>query len=292
VGKTLGYLLAKKACFEIKDILCQNLLSSLASQQFIQAGNAVGNVQELEPVDVILIAVKDDQLPAIVTQLAASRCLKSDSIIFHVSGSLSHEILLPLKSNNRTVASLHPAYSFSDPNHNIKNFTGTYCTLEGDAFACEILEQAFSCIKAIIVKIAPQYKLLYHIATIFSSNYVVGLIEISLQLLEQAGLKRAVAFKLLQPLISGTISQIKVAGTTAALTGPIARGDVLLVKKQFNSLLENDPKIAAAYQTLGEIILDLAQKKQNFPQETVESLRKVFQGDRSAPKRSKHKRPD
>jgi predicted short-subunit dehydrogenase-like oxidoreductase (DUF2520 family) len=275
VGKTLGYLLANAGCYQIQDVVCSNDQSAKECIQFLGSGHAVADFSELRATDVMLISVKDDQLLPVVEQLEQSTRITPD-IVFHCSGAYSHSILMPLKRNGTQLASLHPVKSFSDPSSDIHQFSGTYCTLEGDLPACEELAESFKKIGANLVKIKSEFKLLYHIATIFSSNFLVALVDTSLNLLEKNNLKSDQGLALLEPLLLGAFQQIKTKGTQTALTGPIARGDATLVKQQYNALLALDKDVALAYKALGKLTLEIAKKKGSLDNTAIQELDELF----------------
>lgn len=276
VGKTIGYLLIQSQQYQLQNILTRSQESAMACQNFFGAGQPVSEYKQLIPADVFFIATNDDQLPLVVADLLKSGCLKKSSLVFHCSGSFTHEILLPLKSMGVLVASIHPVKSFSNPQNDIGYFPGTFCTLEGDKIACEILQQDFENLGAKVLYIATTNKIHYHVATIFSSNYFVTLIDTSLQLLEQSDISREEGIALLEPLILGAFSQVKELGTIAALTGPIARGDKKLIEKQLESLLKINPKFAHTYKVLGKLTLDLAVKKGHLTESTIDEFKSLL----------------
>jgi predicted short-subunit dehydrogenase-like oxidoreductase (DUF2520 family) len=276
VGKTLGYLLFNHHCCDIQDILCRSYPSSLQATHFIGAGNALSHHQELQPADIFLLAVNDDQLPKAVSMLATSHIITDNSLIFHCSGALPSSLLSPLKSQGAKIASLHPVKSFSQPEDDIKSFAGTVCTLEGDTQPCAVLKKLFGQLGADIIQITPDMKLLYHIATVFSSNYFVTLMDTALQLLQEAGIQRQQGMTLLQPLVMGSWHQLVKWGSQEALTGPISRGDSELVAAQLALLKQSHRDIAHVYQALGKLTLQLAEKKNVLSRDSFLKLEKVL----------------
>lgn len=61
--------------------------------------------------------------------------------------------------------------------------------------------------------------------------YAVALADFALQLAHQAGLSPETAREILQPLASRSLSNAFQLGPSAALTGPIMRGDVETVRQ-------------------------------------------------------------
>jgi predicted short-subunit dehydrogenase-like oxidoreductase (DUF2520 family) len=257
VGKTLGYLLAKNNSYQIQDILCRSLIKAIAATHFIGTGRPIADYNNLRPANVTMISVTDDELPRAISSLLATPSHLNTGIVFHCSGAFSHEILLPLKTSHSSVASIHPIKSFSLPIKDCQTFQGTYCTLEGEAIACEQLKEKFESIGGSVLPLKTNSKMLYHIATIFSSNYFIALLDTSLMLFEKIGISRTQGIQMIEPLVLGTFQQVKKRGTDQALTGPIARGDVQLVKQQIELLKKEAEKIVGPYQELGKLTLQL-----------------------------------
>lgn len=276
LGKTLGYLLIQTKKYRINNILTRSINSAQECTNFLNQGTAITQYQELSAADVTLIAVKDDQLLGVIKALSTNHAMQQSMLAFHCSGAFSSEILLPLKSTTLSIASLHPIKSFSQTEKNDMSLEGRYCALEGDYSACKILQDDFENLGAKIIPIATANKFFYHIATIFSSNYFVALLEIALQLLEQSNIPREQGLSLLEPLMMGTYLQIKEHGTTKALTGPISRGDSELVAKQYQTLQSLNNDFADAYKSLGKVALDLTIKKNTLPEDIIIKLETIL----------------
>lgn len=276
VGKTLGKLLQQNSCCRIQDVLCRTKSHAWDAVAFIGAGKAITDYQELLAVDIVMLAVNDDQLQEAILSLKSLEIMDSCQIVFHCSGSFSHEILLPLKQDALSLASLHPIKSFSHPERDYQHFKNTFCTLQGELLACQALKSLLSPLDAQIIEIDASQKMLLHIAAIFSSNYFVALVDTSLQLLEKTGINSTLGFSLLSPLIKGAFQQIENFGTIDALTGPIARGEIELIKQQIEMLKNEAPHLVALYKILGERTLDVANAKHLKSSSLIESFQALL----------------
>jgi predicted short-subunit dehydrogenase-like oxidoreductase (DUF2520 family) len=149
-----------------------------------------------------------------------------------------------------SVASAHPVASFADPEAMLTRFAGTFCCCEGDAQALKAIDAAFSGIGARVLVIDAASKIVYHAGAVFASNYLVTLLDAALQAFAAAGLPRAAALELMQPLVQGSVDNVFALGTARALTGPVARGDTGLVKRQHAELAARDPALGELYRQL------------------------------------------
>jgi predicted short-subunit dehydrogenase-like oxidoreductase (DUF2520 family) len=110
---------------------------------------------------------------------------------------------------------------------------------------------------------------------VVASNYLVTLLDLAIQLIGDAGVDRQDAFKLLKPLIEGTLSNIEKTGAEDALTGPIARGDVKTVEKHIKEIGLKRPELLTLYKTLAFFTIDIAVAKGGIPESSVQQLKSI-----------------
>lgn len=261
VGKVLGHLWKEIGTFRIQDVLNRSHESAAAAVAFVGAGRPVSDWTELRPADVFLIGTPDDQIETACAGAVRSGILRPDTTVFHCSGALPSSVLDKAKTCGVSIASVHPIRSFAGPEGVAASFAGTWCGIEGDLFAVEQLSQAFSAIGARLVRINPEYKSVYHSAAVFSSNYLVALLDVAVKAYVKAGVPRDEALKLMEPLVRGTVDNVFRLGTTDALTGPIARGDVATVLRQYRAVTAWDRRVGALYKRLGKFAAAIATRK-------------------------------
>jgi predicted short-subunit dehydrogenase-like oxidoreductase (DUF2520 family) len=102
----------------------------------------------------------------------------------------------------------------------------------------------------------------YHAAAVFASNYLVTLVDAALRAYQAAGIPEPVARELAQPLAMETLANAFRLGPAAALSGPIARGDMATVARQHGAVEGWDGATGQLYQALIAPTLDLARRKQ------------------------------
>ena len=66
---------------------------------------------------------------------------------------------------------------------------------------------------------------------------------------------------LMEPLVRETIDNVFRLGTRDALTGPVARGDAGVVRRQLLALEQSDLRAADAYRALGLIAAEIARAR-------------------------------
>jgi predicted short-subunit dehydrogenase-like oxidoreductase (DUF2520 family) len=260
VGRVLGRLFAASGAFALQDVLTRSPASAQAAVAFIGAGQACTDVAQLRPAQAWLLAVSDDQIEPVAAQLAQTHDL-TGAVVFHCSGAKASAALQAARGGGALVASVHPIRSFADPQQVAREFAGTFCGVEGDAAALALLGPAFEAIGARLVPIDGAAKTVYHAAAVFASNYLTTVIDAALRAYQAAGIPEAVARELAQPLATETLANVFRLGPAAALSGPVARGDLATVARQEQALLDWDAATGRLYGALVPPTTDLARRK-------------------------------
>ncbi len=236
----------------------------------IGRGEVCGSIQEMPQSDLWLISCGDQEIGSVAQQLAETGSLAPQSVVFHCSGILTSEVLAPLRDKGVRTASVHPMRSFAHADVAVQEFPGTYCALEGEGEATRILEALFTQLGAYVVTIPHEAKILCHAGHVFASNYLVALLECSRRLYVAAGVPEELAVRMMQPLVQGTLENISRLGHVQALTGPIARGDAVVVARQHADVSAQEPLLGELYASLGRIAMELARAQGLSPQRCAE----------------------
>lgn len=211
---------------------------------------------------IVLLTVPDDAIESVCNDLSQNKVFTQGQIVAHCSGALSSEVLASARDIcGAKIASAHPLQTFSTAQSSIDAMPGTYWFCEGEATAVAALSSMITTIGGIPKVIATDKKVLYHCSSVIACNYLVSLMDIALTTAEAAGLDRQLAWQALSPLIQKTLVNVGSLGTTDALTGPIARGDLNTVKMHIDALNKTDPKLAHIYKQLGDWTVQLAVQK-------------------------------
>lgn len=260
VGRVLGRLLAQHGGLRIGQVLTRSPASAQQAVDFIGAGSAIAAYADLQPAAVHMLAVGDDQIEPACAALVQALPL-AGSIVFHCSGALASDRLQAARAAGALVASVHPIRSFADPAGVAAQFAGTFCGVEGDPGALALLTPALAAIGAQPVPIDAAAKTVYHAAAVFASNYLVTVLDAALRAYQAAGIPEAVARQLAQPLASESMANVFRLGAAAALSGPIARGDLATVARQQQAVSAWDEPTGALYRSLVAPTMELAKRK-------------------------------
>lgn len=256
LGKTLGYLLSKHKLVVLNGICNATLQSAIQATQYMTGGTAYASPMVMPEADLTLIATSDNVIDDMSQLYANNPLLKKGSIVFHCSGVLTSDSLYALKEKGCFVASIHPMHSFADPIENTPHFKDVYCAFEGDDEAIKVIAPLFTAIKGICYPIKKDKKDLYHVGSVFASNYLVTLCQEAFSYMQYAAIPDEIAFSAILQLMEGSLANL--AQTTSpqkALTGPIHRGDVSVLLRHMDAIKVNEKRLL--YAILGKATISL-----------------------------------
>lgn len=243
----------------------------------INADDFITSAGCLPDADIHLITTPDDLIISTCDEIIKSQLIKTKSIFAHCSGTIASSSLCDAVNNEHLVASVHPVKSFASPEHAAKTFSGTYCGFEGDYEAVDLLKSIFARAGAYCFDIDPEKKSLYHAAAVLSCNYLNTLIELGITTYGKAGVNREIASNIIETIAKDTLCNIFNSSPSAALTGPISRGDVLTITKHLDAFVEEgDEQLLAAYKLLGLKTVALAREQGNTDKESLDKINEIL----------------
>lgn len=196
------------------------------------------------PSDVVLLTVPDRSLAAVAAEL------RVDGVLLHCSGAHTVDVLRP----HRPAGSLHPLMTFPGPEVGIPSLEGVPGAVDGDPEA-RVAALELCGLLGIRPLEVPGDRRLYHAAAVLAGNLATVLLAEGERVLAQAGVEDGAA--VLAPLMLRSI-----AGATgdpsAALTGPIVRGDTAVVDAHRHALKDAGLKdVLSVYDLLSRRARDL-----------------------------------
>jgi len=277
VGMALARHLAMKG-YRPVGFASRSLESARKAAEAAGFGGAISSdpLEVIVNADIIMITTPDHAIRGVAERIAARVVLKSGTVVLHCSGALSSAELASLKSTGAVIGSMHPLQSFAAEQMNVNPFAGIMMGIEGEPAAVECARRMAQDLGAIPFGIDTEGKVLYHASAVVASNYLVTLMNMAIQLLLASGVRSANMFGILKPLIEGTLVNIENAGIPLALTGPIARGDVAVVRSHVSELVDKAPPLLPLYTMLGIETIAVARAKGTLSKEAAEELREIL----------------
>ncbi len=276
VGRCLGKLLSA-AGFSIRGVCCTSRESAARACRFIGTGTPL-DPGEGEAVarsaDWVIIATPDSVIAEAASTLVQG--IGPKSVVLHLSGALSSELLEPCRRRGAAVGSMPPLQSFADPESALKIISGSIFAIEGDEAAVTAAYQIAEGIGGSPIRIETASKAIYHAAASAASNFLIPPLVLAMDLMGAAGLARDTALEALKPLILGTAANAASVGVPQALTGPIERGDCLVVEGHLEAIEKVSPLLKERYLVLARLTVEAAKRKGALSEDQAREMRAIL----------------
>lgn len=211
--------------------------------------------------DLLLLAVNDGALTTLAQMLArrvpAHGFQSAPPVALHTSGALTAAVLAPLAAAGAAVGSLHPLHAFPTALFEPTAGRGIVFGIDGDPPALQLARRLAAAFGASAVEVPAAARLLYHFGATMAAGGVVALVASASQLSRQLGLGDEIGRGYLA-LARGALTRAAELETPdLAITGPLQRGDVELVRRQLTALAAAAPRLEPLAVTLAAATLEL-----------------------------------
>ncbi|MDO0974524.1 Rossmann-like and DUF2520 domain-containing protein [Mycolicibacterium frederiksbergense] len=212
--------------------------------------------------ELLLIAVPDAELVALISGLAATDAVRPGTIVVHTSGMNGVGVLEPLTAQGCIPLAIHPAMTFTGSDEDIARLPDTCFGVTaldeigyaiGQALVLEIGGEPF--------RVREDARMLYHSALAHAGNHLITVMLDAVEALRSAlrgqellgqelvgDAPGGLAERIVGPLARASLKNALQRGQ-AALTGPVARGDAVAVAAHLRAFGEVDPELAQAYRS-------------------------------------------
>ncbi|MEO8816005.1 MAG: DUF2520 domain-containing protein [Mycobacterium sp.] len=255
VGTALGVALERAdhvvvACSAISEESRDRARQWLADTPVLPAHDVAAHAE------LLLLAVPDTELAAIVSGLAATGAVRPGAIVVHTSGVNGVGVLAPLTAQGCLPLAIHPAMTFTDTGTDIDRLAESrFGITAADEIGYTIAESLTLEIGAEPFRVDEGARTLYHAALCHGGNHIVTVIADALEALRAAlpgqfGVDDpdGIAERVLGPLVRAAVENTLRDGRSA-LTGPVARGDSATIGGHRAALAAVDPGLAEAYRS-------------------------------------------
>lgn len=269
VGTTIGKYLSKRD-IAVSGFFSRSYESAHEAADFTKT-KAYKKIDELIKVsDTLFITTPDGEISS--KWDCITKYELTGKTICHFSGSLSSNVFSGIETTGAKGCSIHPMYAFSDKFTSYRQFCTAILTMEGSDIAVNAMKKLFEDLGHKVMTVHAEDKIKYHAAAALASNYMVGLFQMSLDLLSECSFNEADSYELLGPLVQENIKTMLQNGTKAALTGPVERNDMITVKKHLESFSNENVKMV--YQGIGKELVEVAKEKN--PDTDYTALNKIL----------------
>jgi predicted short-subunit dehydrogenase-like oxidoreductase (DUF2520 family) len=174
--------------------------------------------------DLVIVATPDAAIDETAAALAAT--LRPDALVVHLSGARGLDALTAVTAR---IGALHPLQTMPSTDAGHASLAGSWCAVAGDP---EVRDLAVS-MGLRPVEVDDEDRVRYHAAACIASNHLVAL-------LDEVARVSPIPLGAFVPLVLASVENVSTLGAKAALTGPVARGDVETVRHHLDALPEMD----------------------------------------------------
>jgi len=211
---------------------------------------------------VVIIATPDRAIESAARNIASS--LEPGALVLHLAGSRGLDAFADLQAlrPDVRVGALHPLQSFPTATIGLERLHGSWAAVAGDPQTTEL---------AVALGLHPfelpdSRRLQYHATAVVASNHLVALLGQVERLASACG----VPFDAFAPLVQSSVVNAFGIGPALALTGPVARGDLVTVEQHLATL---DPGERDAYRTLAREVARLTGRRDRALDRLLEDVR-------------------
>jgi predicted short-subunit dehydrogenase-like oxidoreductase (DUF2520 family) len=246
----------------------RSVASQLRVQTLLDGVDTLAPAEVVERADIVVIAVPDDVLADVARDLAAH--VRPGHVVMHTSGRHGLAVLAPMVAAGARAIAFHPAMTF----------TGTEVDLERTcAFGLTALPDDRALAETLVAELGgtPEWieesdRNSYHAALSHGANHLNTLVAQAMDVLRAAGVVDPSA--VLRPLLTASLDNALAYGD-AALTGPVARGDVNTVRAHTENLAGH-PDVLDTYMALARATAARAAESGRIDAATAAALRQVL----------------
>jgi predicted short-subunit dehydrogenase-like oxidoreductase (DUF2520 family) len=194
--------------------------------------------------DLLLLTVPDDMLGNVVAMLSASGAIRAGQRVVHTSGKHGLAVLAPAAELGAEVLAMHPAMTFTGTDVDLARLSGCVYGVTATLDTHELAQQLVADLGGTVVWVPEDRRTLYHAGLAHGANHLVTLVAQAMDLLSASGAEDPAAT--LRPLLNAALDNALSYGS-AALTGPVVRGDVETVRAHLADIAASAPETLESY---------------------------------------------
>lgn len=244
---------------EIVAVVARRPEAAAAAAARLPGAAALAPGDPLPASDLVVVAVRDDAIAAVAGEIAPGA--GAVRIAVHLSGLRPVADLEPLAAAGCAVGSFHPLQTLPTPEAGAARLEGAWIGVTAaDPGIAGVLGTLAASIGAQPFPLADDVKPTYHAAAAAAANYPLACWVMAADLFAAAGVPFAAA----RPLVDAVVANAFDLGPAAALTGPVARGDVGTVAAQLAAVAEAAPHWDGAFRAFASVVAGIAGRSEQF----------------------------
>jgi predicted short-subunit dehydrogenase-like oxidoreductase (DUF2520 family) len=281
VGTTLAVLLRRRG-YIITSVIGRHLAHASRCARLARCRNYSTHLTDISPgTGLLIIATPDESIRSVSEAASKLRHLDFPHLtVLHTSGVLTSDELRALRAKGATTLSFHPLQTFPKGiplETQAEAMKGVSYGFEGPRRGLRFARGLAEELGGRTIVIPKKEKILYHVAGVIASNYIVallGAVEALLNPLDgSAGLRH------FRVLVETSVRNALRLSPRKALTGPIVRGSGKVVARHLRALRgRND--LRSLYRAVGLYALELSRKGRRLTKKQERELRRILSNAR------------
>lgn len=231
---------------------------------------------------IFFITVPDNEIASVAEKLSKSGLQFKDSLFIHTSGSENSVTLKVLQRKGGSTASFHIMQTF--PSLKKTDIRNSFAAIETESPAAEkFLFSIAHNLRLKGFKLSKTNKVYYHLAGVFTANFLNANFFSSVELLNKIGLNEINQYELFEPILNATLLNIKNSGVENALSGPVERGDYLTISKHISAIKKLKSKnreiLLQSYISQSLILLEVVLKRNKKLSAGQKEVKRILLGE-------------
>ena len=280
VGKALGRRMHESGV-EVLGFVGRTDASAVAACAFVGQGRPL-SLAELSLAHVVMFSVSDATLADAVRAAVQAAQPRSCSLWIHTSARFDLAVFEPLATKGVRLGALHPVAPFPDAASGHARLSGKPALLIADPRGRRLLLALTQRLGMLPLWCQPGGdRVLYHAACAMAANGLTALrATVDASFAHSGCLSPQDAALAADALMRAALDLCVELGPTAALSGPVVRGDAATLRAHRTSLLAADPALDATYAAMMAACVPLAQARGLDASRVAETLRALHPGAR------------
>ncbi len=250
VGSSLGRALVEEGwCCDTVIGAIDRVSERREVKKYLGAARFAASLTGLGPeFDILFVTVGDDQVENVAKALGDVPGISWDGkVVLHASGIVEVDALSRLKNSGAMTGALHPVSAFAS-RFAADAARDIYYDFLGDPQALPIARRITKLLSSkLLLMRTEKDRLLLHTASVVVSNFtVIGMLTARRMI--SGFSKESDAKVLLDKLLKSTVGNLARRTGSGSLTGPLARGDLSVIRKHLESL-ESDSSLLQFYKS-------------------------------------------
>lgn len=222
--------------------------------------------------DLVFLTVSDDAIGPLAAQLP----WRAGQAVVHCSGATEVSVLQPAADAGAEVGGFHPLQIFSDPQRAIELLAGSSVAIEGPPALEAQLRQLAHTLGMHPLRLPPGARALYHGSASYAASFLLSMLNEAVTVWRSFGIDEAQALQALLPMARGTLDAAASKGLSAAVAGPVSRGDAGVIARHLAAFTALGPEHAELYCEFTRRQLELVQTTQRLSEAQAERVSQVI----------------